>query len=151
MQFYISRTCSWTHLFSRKTDSVCINTICTKAHLDKMPGKTSAIPRMTHRKHLVRGNKSQILSLGRQCQYSVIISKAVKKNQNKAGKWHSELSFPRNWWAPVLGITDLHGSHIASVPTQSGTKPGTSRKINTGAGLHKMLASHFISDLIQTV
>ena len=63
--------------FSLKTASVCINTIYTKAHLDKMPGKTFAIPRMQQRKHLVEENKSETLILGRQyfpCNYF----KAVK-------------------------------------------------------------------------
>lgn len=29
-------------------DSVCINIVCTNAHLDKMPGKTSTIPSVAH-------------------------------------------------------------------------------------------------------
>ena len=58
------------HLFSWKTGPVCINMIYTKAHSDKMPGKSSVIPRMPHRKHLVKENEGQTLTLDRQSQYS---------------------------------------------------------------------------------
>ena len=84
-----------THLFSWKIDPVfkpvCINMINTKALSDTMSGKSSVIPRMPHRKHLVKENKGQTLSLVRVNILNVIIFTAVKEPTQATNKWYCEL------------------------------------------------------------
>lgn len=146
------------HLFSWKTSPVrkpvCINMIYTKAHSDKMSGKSSVIPRMPHRKHLVKENKGQTLSLVRVNILNVIIFTAVKEPTQATNKWHCELysSYSRTRWGTsswnnwpawitywIGANTEWHKTH---------TPVGKSK---TAARLHKMLASCEMSDRIHTV